>query len=214
RETLAKAALFAGMSVQDAFRVLWEELPCSRRLVEGAGLENADDRRDLDTVVTFANAVAEASEGGDTGVQGFLEALDAGEHGPGWTAWDRVGPDAVAVLTAHGTVGLEFDTVIVAGAAEGNFPSLGRPEPMFDLASPARRSLRGGLAPIGRPRRAPCTGGRPLHLVVPARLDRDGATAPPGSPPQLLPAVHARELRTAARARRRARARPLGRLPG
>src|SRR5207244_2918583 len=38
RETLAKAALFAGMSVQDAFRVLWEELPCSRRLVEGAGL--------------------------------------------------------------------------------------------------------------------------------------------------------------------------------
>src|SRR5207253_1225897 len=98
----------------DAFRVLWEELPCSRRLVEGAGLEDADDRRDLDTVVTFANAVAEASEGGDTGVQGFLEALDAGEHGPGWTAGDRVGPDAVAVLTAHGTVGLEFDTVIVA----------------------------------------------------------------------------------------------------
>jgi RecB family exonuclease len=130
------------MSVQDAFRVLWEELPCSRRLVEAAGSESADDRRDLDTVVTFANAVAEASEGGDTGVQGFLEALDAGEHGPGWTAWDRAGPDAVAVLTAHGTVGLEFDTVIIAGAAEGNFPSLGRPEPMFDLASLERTPSR------------------------------------------------------------------------
>ena len=28
----------------------------------------------------------------------------------------------------------EFDTVLVAGAVEGNFPSLSRPEPMFDLA--------------------------------------------------------------------------------
>ena len=298
RETLAKASLFAGMSVQDAFRVLWEELPCSRRLVEAAGSEGADDRRDLDTVVTFANAVAEASEGGDTGVQGFLEALDAGEHGPGWTAWDRAGPDAVAVLTAHGTVGLEFDTVIVAGAAEGNFPSLGRPEPMFDLASlertPSRsESVRARLEDerrlfhvvVGRARRgvvlvcsdthpdadeltlrtrfggelgatwlpAPgspfdepvstreatalwrrqladpsaedwrrlaaldglqALGAEPVHLVVPTRLDRDRATAPRAAAPQLLPAVHPRELRAAARARRRARARPHGGLPG
>src|SRR5204862_3309660 len=132
RETLAKASLFAGMSAQDAFRVLWEELPCSARLVAAAD-GGGDQRRDLDAVVTFANAVAEASEGGDRSVQGFREALDAGPHGPGWTAWDRAGPDAVAVLTAHGAAGLEFDTVIVAGAVEGNFPSLGRPEPMFDL---------------------------------------------------------------------------------
>ena len=121
-----KAALFAGMSVQDAFRVLWEELPCSVRLVDGGGPE-------LDTVVTFANVIAEASEQGDAGVAAFLEALDAGEHGPGWTAHDVVGADAVQVLTAHGAVGMEFDTVIVAGATEGNFPSSSRPEPMFDL---------------------------------------------------------------------------------
>src|SRR5213592_2996260 len=133
RETLAKASLFAGMSVQDAFRVLWEDLPCSARLVEAAGADT-ERRRDLDAVVTFSNAVSEASEGGDSGVQAFLEALDAGEHGPGWTAWDHAGPDAVAVLTAHGTAGLEFDTVVVAGTVEGNFPSLSRPEPMFDLA--------------------------------------------------------------------------------
>src|SRR5204862_5435499 len=43
--------------------------------------------------------------------------------------------DAVHVITAHGTAGLEFDTVIVAGTTEGNFPSLSRPEPMFDLAA-------------------------------------------------------------------------------
>jgi ATP-dependent exoDNAse (exonuclease V) beta subunit len=126
RATLDKATLFAGMSVQDAFKVLWEELPCSSEVVEAGG-------PDLDTVVTFANVIAEASEQGDAGVEGFLEALDAGEHGPGWTAHEAARADAVQVLTAHGTVGREFDTVLVAGAAEGNFPSLSRPEPMFDL---------------------------------------------------------------------------------
>ena len=128
RATLDKAALFAGMSVQDAFKVLWEELPCSTELVEAGGAE-------LDTVVTFANVVAEASEQGDSGVEAFLEALDAGEHGPGWTARETAQDDAVQVLTAHGTVGREFDTVLVAGATEGNFPSLSRPEPMFDLGA-------------------------------------------------------------------------------
>ena len=134
RETLSRAALFAGMSVQDAFRHLWEHLPCSRRLVDRAG-ESAEARRELDTVVTFANVVAETDEASaDAGVEAFLESLDAGEHGPGYSAWERARLDAVQVLTAHGAVGREFDTVLVAGVTEGNFPSLSRPEPMFDLA--------------------------------------------------------------------------------
>lgn len=133
RETLSRAALFAGMSVQDAFRHLWEQLPCSRRLVDRAG-ESAEARRELDTVVTFANVVAETDESsGDTSVTAFLESLDAGEHGPGYSAWERGRADAVQVLTAHGAVGREFDTVLVTGVTEGNFPSLSRPEPMFDL---------------------------------------------------------------------------------
>lgn len=134
RETLSRAALFAGMSVQDAFRHLWEQLPCSRRLVDRAG-ESPEARRELDTVVTFANVVAETDESsGDTSVAAFLESLDAGEHGPGYSAWERGRSDAVQVLTAHGAVGREFDTVLVTGVTEGNFPSLSRPEPMFDLA--------------------------------------------------------------------------------
>ncbi|HET9311332.1 MAG TPA: ATP-dependent DNA helicase [Actinomycetota bacterium] len=133
RETLSRAALFAGMSVQDAFRLLWEQLPCSRRLVDRAG-ESPEARRELDTVVTFANVVAETDESsGDTSVTAFLESLDAGEHGPGYSAWERGRSDAVQVLTAHGAVGREFDTVLVTGVTEGNFPSLSRPEPMFDL---------------------------------------------------------------------------------
>src|SRR4029077_18353457 len=127
-ETLAKASLFAGMSVQDAFKVLWEELPCSEELVEAGA-------PDLDPVVTFATVVAEASEQGDSGVEGFLEALDAGEHGPGWIAREPAEGRAVQVLTARGTVGEEFGTGMVAAAAGANCPSVAQAEPMFDLAA-------------------------------------------------------------------------------
>jgi ATP-dependent exoDNAse (exonuclease V) beta subunit len=132
---LSKASLFAGIDVQDTFKVLWDELACSRRIVEEAGT-------DLDTVVTFANAVADASEEADAGVQAFLEGLDAGERGPGYAAWERSKPDAVRVITAHGAAGQGFDTVLIAGAVEGNFPSLTRPEPMFDLGVLDRPSAR------------------------------------------------------------------------
>jgi hypothetical protein len=55
--------------------------------------------------------------------------------------------DAVHILTAHGAVGREFDTVVVANAVEGNFPSLTRPEPMFDLTV-----LKGALSQSARNR--------------------------------------------------------------
>jgi superfamily I DNA/RNA helicase/RecB family exonuclease len=134
RDVLARASLFAGMSVQDSFKVLWDSLSCSRRLVDDASTA-VEVRRELDTVVAFANVVADFGGEVDAGVEAFLESLDAGEHGPGYSAWERSRPDAVKVLTAHGTAGSEFDTVLVAGAVEGNFPSLSRPEPMFDLAA-------------------------------------------------------------------------------
>jgi RecB family exonuclease len=121
------------MSVQDAFRRLWEMLPCSARLVEDASA-SPEGRRQLDTVLAFANVVAEADGAADASVAAFVEALDAGEHGPGHSAWERSRPEAVQVLTAHGTAGREFDTLVISGASEGNFPSLSRPEPMFDLA--------------------------------------------------------------------------------
>ena len=133
REALATASLFAGMSVQDAFKQLWEALPCSRGLVERSD-HDAEARRELDTVVTFANVVSEADDGNDKSVAGFLESLDAGEQGPGHSAWERSQHDAVNVLTAHGTVGREFEAILVTGVTEGNFPSVHRAEPMFDLA--------------------------------------------------------------------------------
>ena len=100
--------------------------------------DSEDARRDLEGVLALAGAVARA---GDGSVEEFLRELEAGEEGPG-PADPSAGADldSVRVLTAHGIAGLEFDIVVVIGAVEGNFPSLSRPEPMFDLSMLERRA--------------------------------------------------------------------------
>ena len=135
-----QAAEGASGSVLDAFAELWRSLPYSAHLVARAEA-SPDGRRDLDAVVAFAELVARAGEGGDTSVEAFLADLESGEEGPG-LAPPGPEPDAVRVLTAHGTAGREFDTVFVVRALEGNFPSLHRPEPMFDLEALERPPTR------------------------------------------------------------------------
>jgi superfamily I DNA/RNA helicase len=134
REVLARATTVADRSVLDAFRILWQDLPYSARLVADAE-RSSGARREIDVVVGLSGVVAEAGESPDPSTEAFVRALDAGEHGPGYRGMDPASSDAVRVLTAHGAVGTELDTVVVAGAVEGNFPSLSRPEPMFDLAA-------------------------------------------------------------------------------
>jgi len=138
REVLAESEVKGRGSVLDAFGVLWRRLPFARRLVARAD-DDPEARRDLDSVVAFADAVAAAGQSADPTVEAFLELIEAGDEGPGHGAAGPREPDAVCVLTAHGSVGREFDTVVVVGALEGNFPSLSRPEPMFDLATLERK---------------------------------------------------------------------------
>lgn len=132
RAALDHAAGVADRSALDAFATLWRELPSSRRLVE-SGTTQAG-RRDLDAVVALSEAIARAAERGELPAAAFLDLLEAGDRGPGLDlGFDDTGP-GVRVLTAHGTAGDEFDTVVIADAVEGNFPSVSRSEPMFDLA--------------------------------------------------------------------------------
>lgn len=132
RTALDAASVVADRSVLDAFALLWRDLPTSRRLVARA--EHDDEaRRELDAVVAFASAIADAGQSADPSTSAFLASLETAGHGPAGSTWERIRPDAVQVLTAHGTAGQEFDSVLVAGTVEGNFPSLSRPEPMFDL---------------------------------------------------------------------------------
>ena len=144
RAVFDHAAEAADRSVLDTFATLWRELPSSRRLVDGGG-SSVEARRELDALVAFSAAVADAGSAADPSVEAFLASIDAGDRGPGFTGDDRRDADAVQVVTAHAAAGREFDTVIVVGAVEGNFPSLSRPEPMFDLEAldrPGSRSDR------------------------------------------------------------------------
>ncbi|HEX6330030.1 MAG TPA: ATP-dependent DNA helicase [Actinomycetota bacterium] len=129
---LGRADAVAG-SVIEAFRALWERLPYAARLVARAETSPMA-RRDLDAVVAFARAVERAGGSADPSVAAFVDQLEAGQGGPGVSGVGEADADAVQVLTAHGATGMEFDTVVVVGVTEGNFPSLTRPEPMFDLA--------------------------------------------------------------------------------
>jgi superfamily I DNA/RNA helicase/RecB family exonuclease len=132
RKVLDRAAAVAGRSVLDAFALLWRELACSRRLVDAT--DTFRGRSDMEAIRSLADAVERVSQQDDPSVARFLELMDRGE-GPGFGAADAEDADAVRVLTAHGAAGREFDTVVIAGVLEGNFPSLSRPEPMFDLES-------------------------------------------------------------------------------
>ena len=114
--------------------------------------------------MAFSGAVAEAGSAAD--LEAFLASLDAGDRGPGFSAWERRDADAVQVLTAHGAVGREFHTVTVVGAVEGNFPSLSRPEPMFDLRSTGPSRSRTATAPSGRAALLRSVVGRARHRVV------------------------------------------------
>lgn len=143
REVLDRAAERSA-SVLDAFAVCWRELPCSVELVAAAE-QDPVARADLEEVVAFARAVEAAGGSEDPSIPAFLEALAAREGAPELAAPSELEPDAVAVLTAHGAAGLEFDTVFVVGAVEGNFPSLARPEPLFDLEAPGRPRPRAEL---------------------------------------------------------------------
>ncbi|MEO8292021.1 MAG: ATP-dependent DNA helicase [Actinomycetota bacterium] len=179
RDALARAEEVAARSVLDAFKILWDDLPCSRRLVAAAD-GSPDARRELDAVVALANIVAEAGVGTDRSVQAFVESLEAGEHGPGYAASERGRTDAVQVLTAHGAAGREFDTVLVAGAVEGSFPSLHRPEPMFDLAvlqGQITRSARNRLRLEDERRLFRMVVGRARRRVVAVASDAHGDDA-------------------------------------
>ena len=125
----------AGRSVADAFKILWRELDSSSLIVSRVQTDpGTTSRRDLDAVRAFSRMIAEVNDTEDVSVEAFIDSLGVEGEGPGFSADRQAESDAVHVLTAHAAAGTEFDTVIIASAVEGDFPSLSRPEPMFDLA--------------------------------------------------------------------------------
>lgn len=129
----ARAALVPGRAggVEEALWLLWAGSPWPRRLESAAAAGGAAGRaadRDLDAVVALSAVLARASERreGITGVGTLLDELEA-QQIPGDTLAERgVRGDAVRLLTAHRSKGLEFDVVAVVGVQDGVWPDLRR----------------------------------------------------------------------------------------
>ncbi|MGQ0625162.1 MAG: ATP-dependent helicase [Sporichthyaceae bacterium] len=124
------AGLQAGEDAENALWRLWSGTGWPARLAEsaattGAGARRAD--RDLDAVCALFAAAARAErKAGYRGVRNFLAEIEAQEiPGDPPVHVDR-GLDAVRVMTAHRSKGLEWSLVAVVGVQEGSWPDLRR----------------------------------------------------------------------------------------
>ncbi len=129
---LAKAhsLLESGGAAEEALWVLWSGTGWPhhlRRAVEKGGAAARAGHRDLDAICALFDVAARAEEKQEhTGALVFLEEVEA-QQIPADTLADRgVRGDAVRLLTAHRSKGLEWRVVVVAGVQEGAWPDLRR----------------------------------------------------------------------------------------
>jgi superfamily I DNA/RNA helicase/RecB family exonuclease len=125
-ETLGLLAASDG-SIEELLWVAWERSGLARTWREqalGTGITSVEANRNLDGIValfTSAKRFAERQPGTAPAV--FLEnVLDA--EVPEDTLSPQPSDDAVLVTTPSATVGLEFDTVVVAALQDGVWPNL------------------------------------------------------------------------------------------
>ncbi|MFF0060567.1 ATP-dependent helicase [Streptomyces sp. NPDC005279] len=126
----ARELLEGGGTAEEALWELWDGTPWPQRLERaalrgGASGRNAD--RDLDAVCALFDAAARAEERtGGRGALNFLEEVEAQDIAADTLAGRSVRPDAVRLMTAHRSKGLEWSLVVVAGVQEGLWPDLRR----------------------------------------------------------------------------------------
>ncbi|HJR39673.1 MAG TPA: ATP-dependent DNA helicase [Nocardioidaceae bacterium] len=129
---LAKAhrELGSGRTAEEVLWTLWSGTGWPRHLrgnIERGGHAARLAHRDLDSICALFEVAARAEEKqGHTSVQNFLDELVAQQIPADTLAERGVRGDAVRLLTAHRSKGLEWRLVIVAGVQEGGWPNLRR----------------------------------------------------------------------------------------
>ena len=143
----AREALVEGP--ESALWELWSGSPWPARLdaasrAGGAVGRSAD--RDLDAVVSLFSAIGRVSDRRPlTGVGTLLDEIEAQQIPAGTLADRGVRGEAVRLLTAHRSKGLEWEVVVVAGVQEGVWPDLRRRSTLLEaerLAPLAEGGLR------------------------------------------------------------------------
>jgi RecB family exonuclease len=125
-----REAVKAKGSPEDVLWAIWDATGLARRWAQqsaaGGGSGAAADR-DLDAVVALFDAAARFTDRlPRSSAREFADHL-AAQQIPGDTmAVGAREPDAVAILTAHASKGLEWDLVCIAHVQEGSWPDLRR----------------------------------------------------------------------------------------
>ncbi|WP_312888820.1 ATP-dependent helicase [Nonomuraea rhodomycinica] len=124
----AREAVREQGTAEDVLWAIWQASGLAERWTElslTGGARGAQADRDLDAVVAlFDHAARFVDRMPRAGAEVFLDDLAAQEI-PGDTLADRAPDgDAVRILTAHRSKGLEWDVVVVAGVQEGVWPDL------------------------------------------------------------------------------------------
>ncbi|MFG2625723.1 ATP-dependent helicase [Streptomyces sp. NPDC048473] len=147
----ARELLEGGGTAEEALWELWAGTPWPGRLERaalrgGAGGRNAD--RDLDAVCALFDTAARAEERtGGRGALNFLEEVDAQDIAADTLSRRAVRPDAVRLMTAHRSKGLEWRLVVVAGVQEGLWPDLRRRGSLLEADRIGRDGLAEPLTP-------------------------------------------------------------------
>ena len=125
-----RAELEAGRTAEELLWTLWQGTGWPHRLrraVEEGGTAARLAHRDLDAICALFEVAARAEEQrGHTSVVNFLAALSAQQIPADTLAEEGVRGDAVRLLTAHRSKGLEWRFVVVAQVQEEGWPDLRR----------------------------------------------------------------------------------------
>ncbi|WP_172386498.1 UvrD-helicase domain-containing protein [Streptomyces sp. MNP-20] len=147
----ARACLAGGGTAEQALWELWDGTPWPRRLERaarrgGAAGRNAD--RDLDAVCAlFATAARAEERTGGRGALNFLEEIEAQDIAADTLTRRAVRPDAVRLMTAHRSKGLQWRLVVVAGVQEGLWPDLRRRGSLLEADRIGRDGIAEPLTP-------------------------------------------------------------------
>ncbi|WP_405361277.1 ATP-dependent helicase [Kitasatospora sp. NBC_00085] len=154
--------LAGGCTAEDALWELWDGSRRWRERLERAALRggaagrNAD--RDLDALCALFETAARAEEQvtGHRSALDLLAELEAQDIAADTLTVRAVRPEAVRLMTAHRSKGLEWRLVVVAGVQEGLWPDLRRRGSLLEADRIGRDGLAEPLSPaalLGEERR-------------------------------------------------------------
>lgn len=122
-------ALYGGGSIEEVLWAVWAQTGLAQRLQAAAlrgGATGSQADRDLDAMMALFDSAGDFSERRPgASLDAFIRHSQEQELPTGVRDRRAAVPDAVPIMSAHSAVGSQFNTVVVVGAQEGTWPSLG-----------------------------------------------------------------------------------------